>query len=195
MMFDLSGMTALVTGASGGLAARSPRRCPRRARGWRCRGRMRPSWRRSPRSWAAIMWRWSATCRIRQRSTSWCRARSRRWRQARHPRQQCRHHPRQPRHADEGRGVRRGHQGQSRSRLPPDARGDEADDEGALRPDHLGHLGGRRDRQSRPGQLCRVQGRADRHVQGVRAGSREPRDHRQLRRAGLHDLGHDRCAK
>ena len=46
-----------------------------------------------------------------------------------------------------------------------------------------------------PGQLCRVEGRPDRHVQGLRAGSREPRDHRQLRRAGLHDLGDDRCAQ
>ena len=38
-----------------GSAARSPRRWPRRARGWRCRARTRPSSRRSPRSLAAIM--------------------------------------------------------------------------------------------------------------------------------------------
>ena len=88
-----------------------------------------------------------------------------------------------------------GHPRQSGSRFPADARGVQADDEGALRPDHLDHLGRRRDRQSGPGQLCRVEGRADRHVQGGGAGSRQPRDHRQLRRAGLHDLGDDRCAE
>ena len=32
----------------------------------------------------------------------------------------------------------------------------QADDEGALRADHLDHLGGRRDRQSGTGQLCRA---------------------------------------
>ena len=70
----------------------------------------------------------------------------------------------------------------------------QADDAGALRPDHLDHLDRRRDRQSGAGQLCRVEGRADRHVEGDGAGSRQPRHHRQLRRAGLHDLGDDRCA-
>ena len=77
-------------------------------------------------------------------------------------------------------------------RLMPRRR--QADDEGALRPDHLDHLGRRRDRQSGPGQLCRVQGRADRHVEGAGAGARQPRHHRQLRRARLHPLGDDRRA-
>ena len=70
-------------------------------------------------------------------------------RQARHPRQQCRHHPRQPFDADEGRGIRGGHPGQPGSRLPADARRRQADDEGAVRPHHLGDFGGRCDRQSR----------------------------------------------
>ena len=48
-----------------------------------------------------------------------------------------------------------------------------------------------------PGQAnyVAVEGRADRHDQGGRAGAREPRDHRQLHRAGLHDLGDDRRAQ
>ena len=71
----------------------------------------------------------------------------------------------------------------------------QADDARALRPDHLDHLDRRRDRQSGPGQLCRVEGRADRHVEGDGAGSRQPRHHHQLRRAGLHDLGDDRCVE
>ena len=113
---------------------------------------------------------------------------------ARHPRQQCRSHPRQSRHADEGRGMVRRHPDQPRGRLPPRPRGAEADDARPLRPDHLDHLGGRRDRQSRPGQLCRVQGGPGRHVQGAGPGGREPRHHRQLHRAGLHPLGDDRRA-
>ena len=38
----------------------------------------------------------------------------------------------------------------------------------------------------RPGQLRRLEGRADRHVEGAGAGGREPRHHGELRRAGLH---------
>ena len=46
------------------------------------------------------------------------------------------------------------------------------DDEAPLRPDHRHHLGGRRHRQSRPGQLRRLQGRHDRLVQGAGPGGR-----------------------
>ena len=42
-MFDLSGMTALVTGASGGLGVSIAKALARRARGWRCRGECRAS--------------------------------------------------------------------------------------------------------------------------------------------------------
>ena len=45
-----------------------------------------------------------------------------------------------------------------------------------------------------PGQLRRGQGRARRHDQELRAGSRQPRHHRQLRRPGLHPHRDDRGA-
>ena len=188
-------MTALVTGASAGSEARSPRRWRGRARGSRCRAAMSRSWRlpriarrRSCR--AAVQ----PVGRRRGRPARPAGGRGAR-RQARHPRQQCRRHPRQSPDADEGRGVRGGHPDQPRSRVPADARGGQADDEGAVRADHLDHLGRRRDRQPRPGQLCRVQGRPDRHDQGGRAGACEPRHHRQRGRAGLHDFGDDRRAQ
>ena len=59
-------------------------------------------------------------------------------------------------------------------------------------PHHRHHLGRRRHRQSRPDQLCRVQGRHDRVFQGPGAGSRDTQHHRQLHCAGLHRLAHDR---
>ena len=46
-----------------------------------------------------------------------------------------------------------------------------------------------------PGELRRVEGGADRHDQGGGAGARQPRDHRQRGRAGVHDLGDDRRAQ
>ena len=64
-------------------------------------------------------------------------------------------------------------------------------DEGALRPHHQHHLGGRRGRQSRAGQLCRRQGRRGGHVAGFGAGTGQPQHHRQLRRARLHRYRHD----
>ncbi len=48
---------------------------------------------------------------------------------------------------------------QPRGRIPADARGRQADDEGALRADHFDHLCGRCDGESGPGELCRVEGR------------------------------------
>ena len=51
------------------------------------------------------------------------------------------------------------------------------------RPHHQHHLGGRRDRQSGPGQLLRLQGRHDRLVQVACPGDRQPQHHGQLRRA------------
>ena len=44
----------------------------------------------------------------------------------------------------------------------------QADDAQALRPHHRDHLGGRRHRQSGPGQLHRLEGRPDRHDQVAR---------------------------
>ena len=58
-----------------------------------------------------------------------------------------------------------------------------------LRPHHRHHLGGRRHRQSRAGQLHRRQGRHDRHDEVARPGIRQARRDRELRRAGLHRDG------
>ena len=87
---------------------------------------------------------------------------------ARHPRQQCRHHPRQSLHAHEGRGVGRGASRVNLDRrLPPVARRAARHDEA-----RFGRIIGITsvvgvDRQSRAGQLRRLQGRPDRHVQGA----------------------------
>ena len=66
-----------------------------------------------------------------------------------------------------------------------------ADDEGAKRTHHQHRLDRRQLRQSGPGQLRRGEGRARRIDQGAGAGSRQPRDYRQLRRARLHRHRHD----
>ncbi len=56
------------------------------------------------------------------------------------------------------------------------------------------HLDRRRHRQSGPGQLCRRQGRPDRHVEVAGAGARLARHYRQLRGTGLHRHADDRRA-
>ena len=194
-MFDLSGMTALVTGAAAGSAARSQGAGGAGRAAGAVRVQCRASSRPSARSSAAIMSRWPATFPTAPRSTAGPAG---------------------------GRGARGkldilvNNAGVTRDNLAMRMKDEEwdevirinleaafrlmraaaqADDEGALRPDHpitsvVGVTG-----NPGPGQLCRVQGRADRHVQGLRAGGRQPRDHRQLRRAGLHDVGDDRRAE
>ena len=57
------------------------------------------------------------------------------------------------------------------------------------------HLGGRRHRQSGPGQLHRVEGRHDRHDQVARRGIRQAQRHRELHRAGLYRDADDRRAQ
>ena len=74
-------------------------------------------------------------------------------------------------------------------RLRP--RGSARHDEEPVGADHQRDLGGRGHRQSRSGKLCGVEGGAHGHDQGVGSGSRQPRRHRQLRRAGLHRNGDD----
>ena len=107
-MFDLTGMTALVTGASRRASARRSRgRWRRRARGSRCRGRAREAARlrrRAGRRSVALPCDLSdgaAVDALVPRGGRGAR------RQARHPRQQCRRHARQSGDADEGRGVGR----------------------------------------------------------------------------------------
>jgi 3-oxoacyl-[acyl-carrier protein] reductase len=58
--------------------------------------------------------------------------------------------------AHEGRGLARGARHQPHRRVSRQPRRDPADDEAALRADRQHHLGGRRQRQSRPGQLRRA---------------------------------------
>ena len=77
----------------------------------------------------------------------------------RHPGQQRRHHPRQPGAAAARRGLAGGHRGQPDRRLPPEPRRVARHGAAPPWPDHLHHLGGRRHRQCRPGQLRRRQGR------------------------------------
>ena len=60
-----------------------------------------------------------------------------------------------------------------------------------LRPHHQHLVGLGRLRQSGPGQLCRLQGRHDRHDQDPRPRGRLARHHGQLHRAGLHQDRHD----
>ncbi len=84
---------------------------------------------------------------------------------------------------------------QSDRRFPPLPRLRARHDEAPLRPHHQHHLGGRRDRQSRPGQLLRLEGRPDRHEQIPGPGSRFARHHGQLHRPGIHHFGDDRCAE
>ena len=68
-------------------------------------------------------------------------------------------------------------------RLPAVARRAERHDAAAFRAHRRHHLGRRRHRQCRAGELRRLEGRHDRHVEGARAGGREPRHHRELRGA------------
>ena len=79
------------------------------------------------------------------------------------------------------RGLGPGRCRQSDGDLPPRARGGARDDAAPLRPDHRHHVGGRRHRQSRPRQLHRDQGRHDRHDQVDRRRICQARRNGQLR--------------
>ena len=88
--------------------------------------------------------------------------------QARHPRQQCRHHRDNLFVQLKDEDWDQVHRRQSDGDLPARARRAEGHDAPPLRPHHRHHLGGRRHRQSRAGQLRRRQGRHDRHDQVAR---------------------------
>ena len=134
-MFDLSGKTALVTGASGGIGGAIARalhgpapRCCRTARA----GGARNARRRTRRA------RFRRDLGSR-RSGGGRRADQGRRRgdgPARHPRQQCRDHPRHAGDADEGRGLAKGDRRRSHRRLSPRARGAARHGAAALGPDH-----------------------------------------------------------
>ena len=97
--------------------------------------------------------------------------------------------------AAQGRGLGAGSQRQSDIDLPARARGGERNDAAPVRPRDRHHVGGRRHRQSGAEQLHRRQGRHDRHVQVDRQGIRQARRHRELRGAGLHRDADDRQAQ
>ena len=68
----------------------------------------------------------------------------------------------------------------------------QTDDEGAVRAHHLDHQRRRRDGESGTGQLRGFEGGRYRHDQGAGAGTGEPRGDRKLRRAGLYRHCDDR---
>ena len=103
----------------------------------------------------------------------------------RHPGQQRRRHPRRPVPQDGPRGLGRGHQHQPEQRLRRHPALHRRHGRARLGPGHQ-HLEHRRpDRQLRPGQLRRRQGRADRPDQDAGPRVRPQGGHRQRHRARL----------
>ena len=108
-MFDLTGKTALVTGATGGIGGAI-------ARALHAQGAHGRAVRHAREALEALAGELGERAHVLPCDLVRTRRRSRRWSRraeagagpARHPGQQCRHHPRQPVHAHEGRGLGRG---------------------------------------------------------------------------------------
>ena len=109
----------------------------------------------------------------------------------RHPGQQRRHHAGRPDHAHEHRRLAGGPRNQPLRRVLHDQGRHPADAQGARRTDHQHHQRFGTGRPDGPGELLVREGGVDRTDQGDRARARQPQHHLQRRRAGLRADGAD----
>ncbi len=112
--------------------------------------------------------------------------RNRAVRQDRYPGEQCRHYPRPAGHAHEARRLGRRPQYQPDVGISLYSAGDQFDAQAALGTDHQYHLDLWSDRAGGTGQLCSLEGRADRADHGHCARSRLAQHHLQRRRSRIH---------
>jgi 3-oxoacyl-[acyl-carrier protein] reductase len=163
-MFDLTGRKALVTGASGGIGEEIARALHAQGAIVGLHGTRVEKLEALAAELGDRVQDLPANSPTAPRSRRSPEGRSRA-RRRRHPRQQCRHHQGRPVRAHERRRLGQGLEVNLTAVFRADARTDPPDDAPPLRPHHQHHLRGRRHRQSRPGQLLRLQGRHDRLFQ------------------------------